>query len=94
MGDKSYIARGKDNLDSFCTCAHGAGRKMSRTEARHVFIIEDLKQQTAGVQCKKDNSVLDEIPGAFKDIDIVMANQDDLVEVVHRLLPSRADDVS
>ncbi len=67
---------------------------MSRTEAGHVFTIEDLKQQTAGVQCKKDNSVLDEIPGAYKDIDIVMANQDDLVEVVHRLLPSRADDLS
>lgn len=85
MGAKSYIVRGKGNPDSFCSCAHGAGRKMSRTEARHVFTVEDLKQQTAGVQCNKDNSVLDEIPGAYKDIDTVMANQDDLVEVVHTL---------
>lgn len=85
MGAKSYIVRGKGNPDSFCSCAHGAGRKMSRTEARNTFTIDDLKHQTAGVQCKKDNSVLDEIPGAYKDIDQVMQNQADLVEVVHTL---------
>ena len=85
MGAKSYIVIGKGHPDSFCSCAHGAGRKMSRTEARQVFTVEDLKQQTAGVQCKKDNSVLDEIPGAYKDIDQVMLNQSDLVEVVHTL---------
>lgn len=85
MGAKSYIVTGKGNSDSFCSCAHGAGRKMSRTEARQAFTVEDLKQQTAGVQCKKDNSVLDEIPGAYKDIDQVMLNQSDLVEVVHTL---------
>lgn len=85
MGAKSYIVKGKGNPDAFCSCAHGAGRKMSRTEARQSFTVEDLKQQTAGVQCKKDNSVLDEIPGAYKDIDKVMSNQTDLVEVVHTL---------
>lgn len=85
MGAKSYVVIGKCNPDSFCSCAHDAGRKMSRTEALQVFTIGDLKQQTASVQCKKDNSVLDEIPGAYKDIDQVMLNQSDLVEVVHTI---------
>jgi tRNA-splicing ligase RtcB len=85
MGAKSFIVRGKGNADSYCSCSHGAGRKMSRTKARHVFTVEDLKEQTAGVECNKTDAVLDEIPGAYKDIDEVMANQTDLIEVVHTL---------
>ncbi|MCV6637990.1 RtcB family protein [Candidatus Albibeggiatoa sp. nov. NOAA] len=85
MGAKSYIVRGKGNPDAFCSCSHGAGRKMSRTKAKKAFSIEDMEQQTHGVECRKDKGVLDEIPGAYKDIDTVMANQDDLVDVVHTL---------
>lgn len=85
MGAKSYIVRGKGNPDSFCSCAHGAGRAMSRTVARQRFRREDLIEQTRGVECRKDTGVLDEIPGAYKDIDQVMENQTDLVEVVHTL---------
>lgn len=85
MGAKSYIVRGKGNPDSFCSCAHGAGRTMSRTAARQRFRREDLVEQTRGVECRKDTGVLDEIPGAYKDIDQVMENQKDLVEVVHTL---------
>lgn len=85
MGARSYIVRGKGNAESLCSCAHGAGRKMSRNEANKHFTIEDLKRQTEGVECRKDGGVLDEIPGAYKDIDQVMANQSDLVEVVHTL---------
>ncbi len=85
MGARSYIVRGKGNADSFDSCAHGAGRKLSRNAAKKKFSIEDLRQQTEGVVCRKDAGVLDEIPGAYKDIDEVMANQSDLVEVVHTL---------
>jgi tRNA-splicing ligase RtcB len=85
MGARSYIVRGLGNPDSLCSCAHGAGRRMSRTEARRRFRREDLEAQTAGVECRKDGGVLDEIPGAYKDIDEVMANQSDLCEVVHTL---------
>jgi len=85
MGQKSYIVRGKGNLDSYCSCSHGAGRKMSRTKARATFTVEDLKTQTEGVECRKDDAVLDEIPGSYKNIDEVMANQADLVEVLHVL---------
>ena len=85
MGARSYIVRGKGNKDSFCSCAHGAGRKMSRTQAEKQFTETDLARQTEGVICRKDKGVLDEIPGAYKDIDTVMANQNDLVEVVHTL---------
>ncbi len=85
MGARSYIVRGKGNADSFCSCAHGAGRKMSRTAAKQRFSAHDLELQTAGVECRKDVGVLDEIPGAYKDIDKVMAQQTDLVEVVHTL---------
>lgn len=85
MGQKSYIVRGKGNLDSFCSCSHGSGRKMSRAAARRAFSVNDLVEQTTGVDCRKDESVLDEIPGAYKDIDQVMAAQSDLVEVVHIL---------
>ena len=85
MGAKSFIVRGKGNTDSFCSCAHGAGRKMSRTAARHAFSQEDLIAQTKGVECRKDKAVIDEIPAAYKDIDEVMQNQSDLIEVVHTL---------
>ena len=85
MGAKSFIVRGLGNKQSFCSCSHGAGRKMSRTAAKRAFNTADLKQQTAGVECRKDKGVLDEIPGAYKDIDKVMQNQSDLVEVVHTL---------
>ncbi len=85
MGAKSFIVRGKGNPESLHSCAHGAGRRMSRAQARRRFKRADLEQQTAGVECRKDSAVLDEIPAAYKDIDAVMANQSDLVEVVHTL---------
>jgi tRNA-splicing ligase RtcB len=85
MGARSYIVRGKGSAASFESCAHGAGRKMSRTAAQKKFRVEDLIEQTSGVICRKDKGVLDEIPGAYKSIDEVMANQADLVEVVHTL---------
>ncbi len=85
MGAKSYIVRGKGNPDSFCSCSHGAGRKMSRTQAKRKFNVEDLEKQTEGVECRKDKQVIDEIPGAYKSIDEVMENQSDLVEAVHTL---------
>jgi len=85
MGAKSFIVRGLGNSESFCSCSHGAGRKMSRSKAARVFSVDELAEQTAGVECRKDKGVIDEIPGAYKDIDEVMANQADLVEVVHTL---------
>jgi tRNA-splicing ligase RtcB (3'-phosphate/5'-hydroxy nucleic acid ligase) len=85
MGARSYIVRGKGSAASFHSCAHGAGRRMSRNAAQKAFNLEDLKQQTSGVICRKDKGVLDEIPGAYKDIEQVMANQSDLVDVVHTL---------
>ena len=85
MGARSFIVRGKGNADSFCSSAHGAGRKMSRTAAEKQFTECDLVQQTAGVICRKDKGVIDEIPGAYKDIDEVMANQSDLTEILHTL---------
>jgi tRNA-splicing ligase RtcB len=85
MGVKSYIVRGKGNPDSFESCAHGAGRRMSRTQASKTFNKDDLARQTEGVICRKDKGVVDEIPGAYKDIDQVMLNQIDLVDVVHTL---------
>jgi tRNA-splicing ligase RtcB (3'-phosphate/5'-hydroxy nucleic acid ligase) len=85
MGTKSYIVQGKGNRDSFTSCSHGAGRRMSRTKAREVFNVSNLEDQTLGVECRKDKGVLDEIPGAYKDIDVVMADQADLVEVRHVL---------
>ncbi|WP_352337045.1 RtcB family protein [Psychrobacter sp. 16-MNA-CIBAN-0192] len=85
MGAKSFIVRGLGNHESFCSCSHGAGRRMSRSKAVRSFTVDELKAQTAGVECRKDKSVLDEIPSAYKDIDEVMANQSDLVEVVHTL---------
>ena len=85
MGARSFIVRGKGNEQSLCSCAHGAGRLMSRNEARKRFTAADVRAQTAGVECRKDDGVVDEIPGAYKNIDDVMANQSDLVEVVHTL---------
>ena len=85
MGARSFIVRGKGNPQSLCSCAHGAGRLMSRTEAKKRFTAADVERQTAGVECRKDAGVVDEIPGAYKPIDEVMENQSDLVEVVHTL---------
>lgn len=85
MGAKSFIVRGLGNDESFHSCSHGAGRKMSRTEAKKQFTLDDLAKQTSGVDCRKDDGVLDEIPGAYKDIDDVMNNQKDLVEIVAQL---------
>jgi tRNA-splicing ligase RtcB (3'-phosphate/5'-hydroxy nucleic acid ligase) len=85
MGAKSFIVKGKGSSDSFHSCSHGAGRKMSRTKARAQFTVDDLKKQTLGVDCRKDAGVIDEIPEAYKDIDVVMADQSDLVEVVYEL---------
>jgi tRNA-splicing ligase RtcB len=85
MGTRSYIVRGKGNSDSFCSCSHGAGRRMSRTEASKTFTLADHRAATEGVECRKDKEVIDETPGAYKDIDIVMSAQQDLVEVVHTL---------
>lgn len=85
MGTKSFIVRGKGNHESFCSCSHGAGRKMSRTEAKKTFTLADHIKATAGVECRKDEDVIDETPMAYKDIDAVMAAQADLVEIVHTL---------
>lgn len=85
MGARSFIVRGKGNPESFCSSAHGAGRRMSRTAAEKHFTEADLVQQTAGVICRKDKGVLDEIPGAYKDIDQVMENQSDLTDILHTL---------
>ncbi len=85
MGVRSYIVRGKGNPMSFHSCSHGAGRAMSRGQAKKQFSLEDHAQATEGVECRKDEGVIDETPGAYKDIDAVMAAQTDLVEVVHTL---------
>ena len=85
MGTRSYIVRGKGSRESFCSSAHGAGRRMSRTAAEKQFTQDDLIQQTQGVICRKDQGVIDEIPGAYKDIDEVMENQSDLTEILHTL---------
>jgi tRNA-splicing ligase RtcB len=85
MGTRSYIVRGKGNPDSFHSCSHGAGRTMSRTEAKRRFTVDDQVKATQGVECRKDADVIDEIPMAYKDIDAVMEAQRDLVEVVHTL---------
>jgi len=85
MGARSYIVRGKGNPESFASCAHGAGRTMSRGEAKRRFTLADHRVATAGVECRKDAGVIDETPAAYKDIDAVMAAQSDLVEVVHTL---------
>lgn len=85
MGSRSYIVRGLGNEESFHSCSHGAGRRMSRTEAKKRFTLQDHLAATAGVECRKDKNVIDETPAAYKDIDAVMAAQKDLVEIVHTL---------
>jgi tRNA-splicing ligase RtcB len=85
MGTRSYIVKGLGNEESFCSCSHGAGRRMSRGAAKRAFTVKDLEVQTAGIECRKDDGVLDEIPGSYKDIDEVMANQSDLVEILYEL---------
>ena len=85
MGAKSFIVRGKGNAESFCSCSHGAGRVMSRNEAKRRFTLEDHARDTAGIECRKDADVIDETPKAYKDIEAVMAAQQDLVEIVHTL---------
>jgi tRNA-splicing ligase RtcB len=85
MGARSYIVKGKGQPESFCSCSHGAGRVMSRTEAKKRFTVADHERATAGIECRKDAEVIDETPMAYKDIDAVMQAQSDLVEVVHTL---------
>ncbi len=85
MGTRSFIVRGLGNPDSFQSASHGAGRRMSRGEAKRRFTVRDLEQQTKGVECRKDGGVIDEIPAAYKPIERVMQNQRDLVEVVAEL---------
>lgn len=85
MGTGSFIVKGRGNPDSFHSCSHGAGRKMGRAEAKRRFTVDDLAVQTAGIECRKDADVIDEIPAAYKPINEVMDNQSDLVEIVHRL---------
>ena len=85
MGTQSYVVRGLGNAESFQSASHGAGRRMSRGAAKRAYTVKDLAEQTAGVCCRKDAGVLDEIPAAYKPIDQVMKNQADLVEVVVEL---------
>lgn len=85
MGAKSFIVRGRGSAGSWQSCSHGAGRRMSRAEAKRRYKRADLERQTEGVECRKDKGVVDEIPAAYKDIDAVMANQSDLVDIVHTL---------
>ena len=85
MGAKSFIVRGLGNEDSFCSCSHGAGRVMSRTQAKKLITLDDHIKATAHVECRKDADVVDESPAAYKPIDAVMAAQADLVEIVHTL---------
>ena len=85
MGARSYIVRGKGNPESFTSCSHGAGRTMSRAEAKRRFTMTDHAQATAGIECRKDEDVIDETPMAYKSIDAVMAAQASLVEIAHEL---------
>jgi len=85
MGTRSYIVKGKGNLESFCSCSHGAGRSMSRNKAKKLFTIEDHIKATEGVECRKDEDVIDETPMAYKDIDLVMKSQEDLVDILYTL---------
>lgn len=85
MGTKSYIVAGKGEAESFCSCSHGAGRRMSRTKARELYTEADLVEATEGIECRKDKAVLDEIPASYKNIDEVMSNQKDLVDVKYVL---------
>jgi tRNA-splicing ligase RtcB len=85
MGERSFIVRGKGNAQAFHSCSHGAGRVMSRNQAKKTFTLADHRAATKGVECRKDKDVIDETPMAYKDIDAVMAAQADLIEVEHTL---------
>lgn len=85
MGTRSYIVRGLGNEEALCSCSHGAGRRMSRGKAKKLFTEQDVAVQTAGVECRKDAGIIDELPQAYKDIDVVMEHQKDLVMPVHTL---------
>ena len=85
MGAKSFIVRGKGNPEAFCSCSHGAGRKMSRTAAKKTFTVKDHEEATRGIECRKDADVIDETPAAYKSIDDVMNAQRELVDIVHTL---------
>jgi tRNA-splicing ligase RtcB len=85
MGTRSYIVEGLGNAESFCSCSHGAGRVMSRGAAKKAFTSIDVEKQTAGIMCRKDDGIIDELPGAYKNIDQVMENQKDLVKIVAEL---------
>jgi tRNA-splicing ligase RtcB (3'-phosphate/5'-hydroxy nucleic acid ligase) len=87
MGAKSYIVRGLGNPEGFMSCSHGAGRALSRTEARRRFSVEDHKRMTEGVECRKDSDVIDETPAAYKTIEAVREAQSDLVAIAHTLRP-------
>jgi tRNA-splicing ligase RtcB len=85
MGTGSFIVEGLGNADSFCSCSHGAGRKMSRTEAKKVISLDEHKQAMNGIEARLDEGVIDESPAAYKDIGAVMKAQEDLVRILHRL---------
>lgn len=85
MGTRSYIVEGLGNVESFCSCSHGAGRVMSRSKAKDTFTHDDVMKQTDGIMCRKDDGIIDELPGAYKNIDHVMENQKDLVKIVAQL---------
>lgn len=85
MGRCSYIVKGKGNTASYCSCSHGAGRAFSRGESTRRFTVEEHEMATKGIECRKDKDVLDETPMAYKDIDLVMEAQSDLVDIVHKL---------
>ena len=85
IGAKSFIVKGKGNAESYCSCSHGAGRSLSRSKAKDQFTLDDLIQQTQGIECRKDTGIIDEIPAAYKPIEQVMHQQSDLVEVVATL---------
>jgi tRNA-splicing ligase RtcB len=85
MGSRSYIVRGLGNEESFCSCSHGAGRVMSRTEAKRRVSMDEHAKAVEGVECRKDKDVIDETPSAYKSIDAVMEAQKDLVEIVYTL---------
>lgn len=87
MGVGSFIVRGKGNKDSFCSCSHGAGRTMSRTQAKKMFTLDQHREAMKGIESRIDEDILDETPGAYKPLSAVMAAQDDLVEIVHQLRP-------
>ena len=85
MGTHSYITLGLGNGDSYCSASHGAGRAMSRSSAKKKFTMTDVEEQLAGIECRHDKGIIDELPGAYKDIDLVMSHEEDLVKPIHVL---------